>query len=393
MLFSFALIFLCGIILGGVFNKLKMPGLLGMLITGILIGPYVLNLIDNSVLDISAELRQIALIIILTRAGLNLNVSDLKKVGRPAVMMCFIPASFEIIGMLILAPEILGVTLTEAALLGTVIAAVSPAVIIPKMLKLMNEEYGREKSIPQLIMASASVDDVFVIVLFTSFIGIASGGEFSPSDFLKVPTSIILGVIGGIICGLSICYVFKKIHIRDSVKVLIILSVSFLLISFENLFSGKIGFSGLLAVMSLGIAIKKSDEKTAVNLSSKYAELWVAAEILLFVLVGATVDIKFAFSFGMSAIVLVLGVLLFRMIGVLVSLIKTELSLKERLFCMIAYMPKATVQAAIGSLPLALGLACGNIVLTVAVLSILITAPLGAFAIDMTYKRLLDNNR
>lgn len=389
MLLSLALIFLCGMLLGGIFNKLKLPQLLGMLLTGIILGPYVLNLLDPSILSISADLRQIALIIILTRAGLNLDVADLKSVGRPAIFMCFLPASFEILGMIILAPLLFKIHILEAAVLGTVIAAVSPAVVVPKMLKLMDEGYGTSKSIPQLIMAGASVDDVFVIVLFTSFTGLASTGTFHALDFLKIPTSIIFGLTGGIISGLLLTQIFKRIHIRDSLKVLMILSVSFLLVTLEHSITGVIGFSGLLAVMSMGITIQKTKKIAAVRLSSKYSKLWVAAELLLFVLVGATVDINYALDSGVSAVLLIFGVLVFRMAGVFVCLLKTPLSKKERLFCMTAYTPKATVQAAIGSIPLTMGLACGNTVLTIAVLSILVTAPLGAFAIDKTYKKLL----
>lgn len=389
MLFSLALIFLCGMILGGIFTKLKLPSLLGMLITGIILGPYVLNLLDSSILNISADLRQIALIIILTRAGLNLDIQDLKKVGRPAFFMCFVPALFEIGGMLILAPKLLGLSLLDSAILGTVIAAVSPAVIVPKMLKLMNEGYGKQKSIPQLIMAGASVDDVFVIVLFAAFTGLAFGGKISPMDFIKIPTSIIFGFIAGAILGKILALFFKKVHLRDSIKVIIILSISFLLVTLEKKFTGVIGFSGLLAIMTMGGALQKFRKEVAVRLSSKFSKLWVASELVLFVLVGATVNIQYALNSGIAAIILIFGVLIFRMGGVFVSLLGTELNKKERLFTMIGYCPKATVQAAIGSIPLAMGLGCGNIVLTVAVLAILITAPLGAFAIDLSYKKLL----
>lgn len=389
MLFSLALIFLCGMILGSIFVKFKLPSLLGMLITGIVLGPYALNLLDPTILNISADLRQIALIIILTRAGLNLDIQDLKKVGRPAFLMCFVPALFEIGGMLILAPKLLGLSLLDSAILGTVIAAVSPAVIVPKMLKLMNEGYGRNKSIPQLIMAGASVDDVFVIVLFTAFTGLASGGTISPVDFVKIPTSIFFGFLVGAILGKILAIFFERVHIRDSAKVIIILSISFLLVTFEKSITGVIGFSGLLAIMTMGGALQKFRKEVAFRLSAKFSKLWVASELVLFVLVGATVNISYALNSGISAIILIFGVLIFRMSGVFISLLGTQLNKKERLFTMIGYCPKATVQAAIGSIPLAMGLACGNIVLTVAVLSILITAPLGAFAIDLTYKKLL----
>lgn len=389
MLFSFALIFLSGIILGSIFNRLKLPQLIGMLLTGIILGPFLLNLLDPKILSISADLRQIALIIILTRAGLNLDINDLKKVGRPAVLMCFVPATFEILGMIIFAPKFLGLGLLDSAILGTVIAAVSPAVIVPKMLKLMEEGYGADRSIPQMIMAGASVDDVFVIVLFTSFIGLASTGSFSMLNLIKIPTSILFGISVGFLCAILLIYLFKKIHIRDSLKVIIILNISFLLVTFEHSLTGIIGFSGLLAIMSIGTGIQAKNTMLSKRMSIKYSKLWITAEVMLFVLVGATVNIKYALGASIPAILLIITVLIFRMAGVFLCLVGTSLSYRERLFCMIAYCPKATVQAAIGSIPLSMGLPSGNIILTVAVLSILITAPLGAFAIDISYKKLL----
>ena len=390
MLFSLTLIFLSGIVLGSIFNHLKLPQLLGMLLTGIILGPYLLNLLDPKILSISTDLRQIALIIILTRAGLNLDINDLKKVGRPAVLMCFVPATFEILGMIIFAPKFLGLGLLDSAILGTVIAAVSPAVVVPKMLKLMEDGYGTEEGIPQLIMAGASVDDVFVIVLFTSFIGLASNGTFSALNLIKIPTSIFFGISVGFLCAILLIYFFKKVHIRDSMKVIIILNISFLLVTFEHSLTGIIGFSGLLAIMSMGTGIQEKNSILAKRLSSKYSKLWIAAEVMLFVLVGATVNIKYALGASIPAILLIMTVIAFRMAGVFLCLLGTSLSYKERLFCMIAYCPKATVQAAIGSIPLSMGLSAGNIILTVAVLSILITAPLGAFAIDFSYKKLLN---
>lgn len=389
MLTSLALIFLCGLLLGSIFQKIKLPPLLGMIITGIILGPHTLNLIDQSVLSISSDLRQIALIIILTRAGLNLDINSLKKVGRPAILMCFVPACFEIIGMVLLAPPLLGISILDALIMGTVVAAVSPAVIVPKMLKLIETGYGKDKSIPQMIMAGASVDDVFVIVLFTSFTGLAQGESFSPINLIQVPISIILGIGLGILIGILLGFFFKKVHMRDSIKVIIILSISFLLVTLENSLKGIVPISGLIAIMSIGISLQKIRSDASKRISTKFSKLWVAAELMLFVLVGATVDIKYAFSAGIMAILLIFGVLVFRMIGVLICLIKTKLNKKERIFCMIAYCPKATVQAAIGYIPLTMGLSCGNIVLTVAVLSILITAPLGAFFIELLYKRLL----
>ncbi len=389
MLTSLALIFLCGLLFGTLFSKLKLPPLLGMLLTGIVLGPYALSLLDPSILSISADLRQLALIIILTRAGLNLDLASLKKVGRPAILMCFVPACFEIGGMLVLAPPLLHISLLEAAIMGTVVAAVSPAVIVPKMLHLMETGYGTKQSIPQLIMAGASVDDVFVIVLFTSFTGLAQGQQISAVSFLSIPVSILLGLLVGAIIGVLLALLFARFHMRDSVKVLLILSLSFLLVALENTLKNTVPFSGLLAVMSLNIAVQRKRTEVAVRLSAKFSKLWVAAELILFVLVGATVNLSYVATAGLAAVIVILGVLLFRMLGVCVCLLKTTLQKKERLFCMLAYLPKATVQAAIGSLPLSMGLACGNIVLTVAVLSILITAPLGAFLIDLTYKKLL----
>lgn len=395
MLLSLALIFLCGMLLGKIFSLLKLPSLLGLIITGIILGPYCLNLLDRSILSISADLRELALIIILTRAGLNLDIEDLKKVGRPAILMCFVPASFEIIGMVLIAPRLFNITLFEAALMGSVVAAVSPAVLVPKMLKLIDERYGTNKSIPQLLMAGASVDDIFVIVLFASFTSLVKGGSVSALDFLKIPTSIIFGLLIGVITALILTKFFTRFHIRDSAKVVIILSISFILVTIENsiskFFNGIIGFSGLLAVMSVGAFLKAKKQELSKRLSLKYSKLWVAAEIILFVLVGATVNIKYALNTGFTGILLIFAVLIFRMLGVLISLIKTNLNKKERIFSMIAYCPKATVQAAIGSIPLSLGFASGEIILTIAVLAILITAPLGSFAIELFYKRLLEH--
>ena len=389
MLTSIAMILLLGLLLGWIFSKLKLPSLMGMVLVGIILGPYALNLMDESILRISGELRQIALVIILTRAGLSLNVSDLKKVGRPAILMCFVPACIEMLGTVIFAPILLGVSVLEAAVIGSVIAAVSPAVIVPRMIRLIEEGYGKSKSIPQLILAGASVDDVFVIIVFTAFTGLAATGAMSVNTFLQIPISIVLGIILGGCVGAVLILFFKKCHIRDSVKVLIILSISFLLLEFENRLEGYIPISGLLAIMSMGIIIKQKYEVLALRLSTKYNKLWLGAEVFLFVLVGAAVDLRYVASAGVSAIILIFGALLFRMIGVAVSLIKTDMTEKERLFCMMAYTPKATVQAAIGAIPLSMGLACGNIVLTVAVLSILITAPFGAICVDNFYKKLL----
>lgn len=389
MLTSIALVLLLGLLLGSLFSRLKLPSLLGMILVGIILSPYALNLIDDSILSISSELRQIALVIILTRAGLSLNLSDLKKVGRPAILMCFVPACFEILGTVILAPVLLGVTTLEAAIMGSVLAAVSPAVIVPRMIRLIEEGYGEKHLIPQLILAGASVDDVFVMVVFSAFISFASTGSMSYTGFLTIPVSILSGILAGAFIGFVLVKFFQKFHMRDSVKILIILSLSFLLLELQNQLENQFPFSGLLAIMSLSIVIKQKYDVLAVRLSNKYNKLWVAAEIFLFVLVGATVNLQYAVSAGALAIVLVLGALVFRMAGVALSLTKTELSKKERLFCMVSYTPKATVQAAIGAIPLSLNLPCGQIVLTVAVLSILITAPFGAVCMDTLYKKLL----
>lgn len=392
MLLSLALIFILGILLGGIFEKFRLPRLLGMLLVGILLGPYALNLLDSSILSVSADLRKIALIIILTRAGLNLDLNELKQVGRAAILLCFLPALFEIGATVLIAPKLLGLSYLESAVLGTVIAAVSPAVIVPKMLKLMSENYGTNKSIPQMIMAGASVDDVFVIVLFTAFTSLASGENISYLSFIKIPVSIITGLAFGGILGVLLGELFKKIHIRDTVKVIIILSISFILVSIENTLDKFIGFSGLLAIMAIGIALNKRSEKTTKRLSVKYSKLWVGSEVILFVLVGSTVNIKYALNLGFLSAVIIFVVLIFRLLGVFVCMIKTNLSFKEKLFCMIAYSPKATVQAAIGSIPLTMGLACGDTVLCIAVTAILVTAPLGAFLIDLTYKKFLCKN-
>lgn len=390
MLVSIAYIFLLGLSLGYIFNKLRLPSLIGMLLTGIILGPYALNLISPSLLAISVELRQIALVIILMRAGLALNIDELKKVGRPAILMCFVPAVFEIAGMMLIAPRLLDISLIDAAVLGAVVAAVSPAVIVPKMLFLMENKIGTRKSIPQMIMASGSVDDVFVIVMFTVFTGLAQGGEVSPVSLVQIPMAIITGLTLGIGVGLGLTLFFKAFHMRDSVKVLIMMSAAFLFLGAEEVLKGSVPLSGLLAVMAMGATILTKYPVLAKRISPKYSKLWVAAEIILFVLVGATVDLKFAAAAGLAAVAVVVFALLFRMTGVYISMLKTNLTNKERLFCMIAYIPKATVQAAIGSLPLSMGLPGGKIILTVAVLAILITAPLGAFGIDKSYKKLLD---
>ena len=378
MLFSLALIFLLGIFLGDVFEKIRLPSLLGMLLTGMVLGPYMLNILDKSILNISTELRQIALIIILTRAGLNLDIQSLRKSGRPALLLCFLPASIEIAGMILIAPLLFKISLLDAAIMGTVVAAVSPAVVVPRMLNLIEEGYGTGKSIPQMIMAGSSVDDVFVIVLFTAFTSVAAGKSAGALQFLQIPSGVVIGSVVGMI----LTHIFTRFHIRDSGKVVIVLSFSFLLVTLEKNFTGNIGFSGLLAVMSLAAAIQQKKKELGERLSLKFSKLWVAAEPLLFVLVGATVNIHYGLKAGIPAVLLIFSVMLFRIAGVFLCLVKTKLNKKERLFIVFSYMPKATVQAAIGGLPLAMGLSVGDLSLTVAVLSIILTAPIGAVLID-----------
>ena len=363
-----------------------------MLVTGVILGPYVLNLLDDSILGISSELREIALIIILTRAGLGMDLSGLKKIGRPAVLMCFVPASFELLGVILFAPKLMGITLLEAAVMGTVLAAVSPAVVVPRMVKLMDEGYGVKEGIPQLILAGASVDDVYVIVLFSTFVGMMQGEGASIIRFINIPVSIFLGIVIGLLLGAVLAHFFGKVHIRDTSKVLIILSISFLLVVMEDKLTTAITFSALIAIMFIGIGLQKKREAVAKRLSVKYGKLWVAAEVFLFVLVGATVNIGYLGKVGIQSVMVIIGALLFRMLGVFVCLSGTGLQRKERLFTMMAYTPKATVQAAIGGIPLTLGLGCGDIVLTVAVLAIVLTAPLGAFAIDLSYRKLLNRS-
>jgi len=393
MLFSLSLIMIIGFSLSGILNKLKIPGLMGMILTGILLGPHVFNLISPDILNISSDLREIALIVILTRAGLSIDISDLKKVGRPAILMCFIPATLEIIAVTLLAPLLLDITYLEAAIMGTVLAAVSPAIIVPRMLHLMESGYGKHKSIPQLIMAGASVDDIFVIVVFTSLIGVYQGQGFSSATLLNVPISIVIGSFLGIATGLILVEMFKWMHLRDTLKVLILLSASFIFVTLEAIMKPYVPMSGLLAVMALGATILKTNEVTAKRLMGKFSKIWVGAEIMLFVLVGAALDINSLSGAGPKSILLVFAALTLRMIGVNLSLIKTKLNLKERLFCSIAYLPKATVQAAIGAIPLSAGVDAGNTILTVAVLAILITAPIGAIGIDYTYPKLLTRKK
>lgn len=397
MLTSLSIIFLVGLSMAFICRKIKLPRIIGMLITGIALGPFVLDLLDPQILGISSELRQMALIIILIKAGLSLNVSDLKKVGRPAVLMSFLPALFEIGAFVLLAPRLLHITVLDSAIMGAVLGAVSPAVVVPRMVQLMDENCGTDKQIPQLILAGASLDDVFVIVLFSTFISMAQGGSAKIIDFVNIPISIILGILLGAAFGSVLAFLFELAHkrgnsIRQSIKTIILLGAAFLLMAIETWLEGTVSISGLLAVMSMACVIQlRCRKEVSDDLSAKYGRLWLAAEVILFVLVGSAVDIRYTLQAGAMAVLMIFVALIFRSVGVLVCLIGTKLNRKEKLYCIIAYLPKATVQAAIGSVPLSLGLPCGNIVLSVAVLSILITAPLGAILMDLTYKKLLNH--
>ena len=399
MLTSLALIFLVGLALAAICQKLRLPRIIGMLVTGILLGPYVLDLFDSSILGISADLRQMALVIILIKAGLSLNLDDLRRVGRPAILMSFLPALFELAAFVFLAPPLLGVTRMEAAIMGAVLGAVSPAVVVPRMVQLMDEGYGTDKSVPQMILAGASLDDVFVIVLFSTFVSMAQGGSVQVMDLMDVPVSIALGVLLGAIVGFALAWFFETNYshrylIRNSMKVIIVLGMAFLLLAVEDWLEGTVSVSGLLAVMSMALVLAmRSVPAVTSRLQEKYGKLWLAAEVILFVLVGAAVDIRYTWQAGGSAVLMIAIGLLFRCVGVWLCMLGTKLNQKERLYCVIAYLPKATVQAAIGSVPLALGLPCGNMVLSVAVLSILITAPLGAIGMDATYRKLLQAER
>lgn len=389
MLTSIALILLLGLLSAWLFTKMKLPSLLGMIIVGILISPYCFDLIDESILQISSDIRQIALVIILTRAGLSLNIDDLKKVGRPAILMCFVPACIEMVAVLVLAPLLFKTTLLESAIIGSVMAAVSPAVVVPRMIRLIEEGFGTKESVPQLILAGASVDDVFVIVVFTSLMALATTGDTSIVNFIQIPTSILLGVLLGAILGVLFVLFFKRFEVKDIVKVLIILSISFMLLEIQNQLEDVVAISGLLAIMSMGIIIKRKNNDLATRLSMIYNKLWLGSEIFLFVLVGVAVNLKYALNAGLSVIILVILALIFRMLGVFISLLGANLNHKEKLFCMMAYTPKATVQAAIGTIPMMMGLECGELVLTIAVISILVSAPFGAICVDNTYKKLL----
>ena len=390
MLTSLTLIFLLGILLGAIFKRLGLPSLIGMLIGGILLSPHVLNLLDPSILAISADLRELALIIILTRAGLSLDIADLRKIGRPAVLMSFVPACFEMAATIALAPWLFGISLLDAAILAAVIASASPAVIVPRMIRLIDEGWGADKNIPQLIMTGDSVDDVFNICVFTSLLGLSRGEKISAVRFAEIPISIVTGIAAGMLIGLVLSKLFKLMKARDSVLVLIILSAAFLLAALEGALKGHLAFSGLIGVMAAGVSIYKLDAPLAGRLSAKLSKLWVGAEVLLFVLVGAQLDITYAASAGVKTLLMLAVILSARAAGILLCLLRTNLNARERLFCTFTGIPKATVQAAIGGIPLAMGMASGELILAVAVVTILVSAPLGAMLIDRTYKRLLE---
>ena len=398
MLTSLSLVFLLGLAMGAICQRLKLPKIIGMLMTGMVLGPFVFDVLDPALLSISADLKKMAFIIILLRAGLSLDLADLKKVGRPAVLLSFIPATFEIIGYILLAPVMLGITRMDAAVMGAVLGAASPAVVMPQMVHFMENKYGTKKAIPQMIMAGISCDGIFVIVLFTTFLGMAQGGSADITDFFNVPISIILGAVLGALVGYLLCLFFEtayahKYYVRNSMKVIIVLGFSFFLIAIETWLEGIVAVSGLLAVVSMACVLKmKSTVFVSKRLSEKFGKLWLAAEVMLFVLVGAAVDIRYTLEAGIMAVLMILTALLFRSCGVLLCMTKTMLTWQERLFCVIAYLPKATVQAAVGSVPLAAGLECGNIVLSVAVMAIVVTAPFGAWGMDSTYKKLLDRD-
>lgn len=390
MLTSLAYILILGCLFAGIFNRLKLPGLIGMILAGMILSPYALNLLDDSLLLISSDLRQIALIIILTRAGLSLDIKDLKQIGRPAILMSFLPALFEIAAFTLIAPIVLGISTLEGMLMGCVIAAVSPAVIVPRMIKIKNEGYGENKKIPQLILAGASLDDVFVIALFTVCLGLVQTQDINLISLINVPLSILTGIGFGMTVGYVLSQFYRKIHVRDSSKIVVLLAISFLMIEFETILEPYLPLSSLIAVMTMGIALNRFNETLANRLSTKYNKLWVGAEVILFGLVGATVNVQVAMQLGFLSIILITVCLLVRSVGVATCLIKTKLNRNEKLFCIISYLPKATVQAAIGGIPLAMGLACGEKILSVAVISILISAPVGALLIDATYKKFLE---
>ncbi|MCR5231821.1 MAG: cation:proton antiporter [Acholeplasmatales bacterium] len=389
---SLFIVFTFGILGGFIFEKIKLPKLVWYIILGILIGPSVLNIVDDTLINISSYLRQIALVIILTRSGLSLDINNLKKIGRPAILMCFVPACFEIVGVTIFAPMFLGISYLEALLLGSVLAAVSPAVVVPRMIKLMDERYGKEHNVPELIMAGASCDDIFVIVLFYSFKNLVVTSNFDAWTIGQIPLSIISGIALGILVGMLIVLIINKLKMNKVINVIFMLGLSFGMIALETVLKPYFSISSLLAIVVMTLIVNIFKKEEAKEIQKTYNSLWSCFEILLFTLVGIATSVNYAFSKDGAILVgVVLIALIFRSIGVIVCLIATKFNKKEKLFIIFSYLPKATVQASIGAIALSEGLDCGVVVLTGAVISILITAPLGAILMDRTYNKLLTN--
>lgn len=389
MLTDIAVIFLLGIVFAKVFEKMGLAPIIGMLMAGIIISPHQLNIVSDTIINLSADLRQIALVVILTRAGLSLNFDKLKKVGRPAILLSFVPASIEMLAIIFFSQNFFNIDTIDAGIMAAVLAAVSPAIVVPRMIKLINEGYGGDKNIPEMILAGASVDDVFVIVFFSSFLALKTGGKLSAMSFLNIPISIITGIFLGIIIGKIFVFVFEKININEIYKTMIFVSLSFLMLKLQSLIEPYIAMSALIAIMAAGIVINRIDSKMAKELLGTYNRLWKIFELFLFVLVGISVDLTYIKEAGLLAVLLIIIGLIFRMIGVNISLIGTNLDKNERVFTSFAYLPKATVQAAIGPVALSMGLNSGNLILSVSVIAILLTAPLGAILTDKTYKKLL----
>lgn len=395
MLTSLALIFIFGLAISSICKMIRIPGIIGMMLTGIVLGPHCLNLLDAEILKISPELWKMALVIIIIKAGLSINVKDLKVVERPMLLIGFVPPLLEILAFFLFAPGIFGINKTEALLMGSVVAAVSPAVIIPRMVVLAERHYGTAFKLPQMLMAGVGLDNVFVIMLFSTFLGLTLEGHAEIRNFINVPISLITGLIVGVISGLLLTYFFEtayaaKHYVRNSLKLMVVLGVAFLLMALEQWTKEIISVSGLFAVMSMACTLNfKSTALVSRRLSEKFSKLWLAAEVVLFVLVGAAVDIHYTLQAGLPSLIIICIGLLFRSAGMEISLLGTQFSLKERLFCVLTYLPKATVQAAIGSIPLAMGLSWGHLILSVSVVAIFFTSLLGTMAIDCTYQNLL----
>ncbi len=392
MAFSIALIIVFGLCADYLFTKLKLPGLVGMLFVGIFCGPYVLNLISPDMMRVSGDFRKIALIVILLRAGFELRRDTLNRIGRAAITMSAVPALFEMAGIILIAPTLLHISILEAAILGAVLSAVSPAVVVPLMIDFMDRGRGTRKGIPTLILAASSVDDVFVIVLFTIFLGMYGGGEVNLWVKLgEIPVSIGLGILVGLVPGYFLYWLFNRYDWRPPRRTLVVLGIAILLTWLEKILEPRVPVASLLGVMAIGFIILEKSEPIAHIISQKLKNLWVFAELLLFVLVAAQVNVHVVWKAGLAGTAVIMGGLVFRSIGTYVSLFGTGFSWREKLFCVVAYLPKATVQAAIGAVPLAAGVASGEVILAVAVLSILLTAPLGAIGIMIFGERVLDH--